>query len=150
MQAKVTWAGGMRFVGSGDTGHGILMESKLSDTPQVASSPMEVVLMALGGCSSVDIVDIMQKMRQDLTSLEVVIKAERVKDFPRVFTKADLEFVASGEGLTETNLQRAVALSMEKYCSVAAILRKSGCEITYSHKLAAPKPKQRAEPDKAV
>jgi putative redox protein len=150
MQAKVTWAGGMRFVGSGDTGHGILMESKLADTPQVASSPMEVVLMALGGCSSVDIVDIMQKMRQDLTSLEVVIKAERVKDFPRVFTKADLEFVVGGEGLTEANLQRAVALSMEKYCSVAAILRKSGCEITYSHKLAPPKVKPRAEPDRAL
>lgn len=106
--------------------------------------------MALGGCSSVDIVDIMQKMRQDLTSLEVVIKAERVKDFPRVFTKADLEFVVGGEGLTEANLERAVALSMEKYCSVAAILRKSGCEITYSHKLAPAKPQQRAEPDRAL
>lgn len=129
----------MRFVGSGDTGHGILMESKLADTPQVASSPMEVVLMALGGCSSVDIVDIMRKQRQELSSLEVAIKAERVQDFPRVFTKADLQFSASGEGLTDTGLQRAVALSMEKYCSVAAILRKSGCEITYSHKLVEPK-----------
>ena len=145
MQAKVTWAGGMRFVGSGDTGHGILMESKLADTPQVASSPMEVVLMALGGCSSVDIVDIMRKQRQELSSLEVEIKAERVKDFPRVFTKADLAFVASGEGLTEAGLQRAVALSMEKYCSVAAILRKSGCEVTYSHKLAPVKPAPPAE-----
>lgn len=145
MQAKVTWAGGMRFVGSGDTGHGILMESKLAETPQVASSPMEVVLMALGGCSSVDIVDIMRKMRQDLSHLEVVINAERVKDFPRVFTKADLEFVAWGEGLTDANLQRAVALSMEKYCSVAAILRKSGCEITYSYKLQEPKKAPPAE-----
>jgi putative redox protein len=135
MQAKVTWAGGMRFVGSGDTGHGILMESKLADTPQVASSPMEVVLMALGGCSSVDVVDIMRKQRQELSHLEVAIKAERVQDFPRVFTKADLEFTAAGEGLTESALQRAVALSMEKYCSVAAILRKSGCEVTYRHKL---------------
>lgn len=126
-------------MGSGDTGHGILMESKLADTPQVASSPMEVVLMALGGCSSVDIVDIMRKQRQELSSLEVAIKAERVQDFPRVFTKADLQFSASGEGLTDTGLQRAVALSMEKYCSVAAILRKSGCEITYSHKLVEPK-----------
>lgn len=139
MQAKVTWAGGMRFVGSGDTGHGILMESKLSDTPQVASSPMEVVLMALGGCSSVDIVDIMRKQRQELSHLEVHIKAERVKDFPRVFTKAEMVFTAWGEGLTETGLQRAVALSMEKYCSVAAILRKSGCEVTYTHKLEKPK-----------
>ena len=139
MQAKVTWAGGMRFVGSGDTGHGILMESKLADTPQVASSPMEVILMALGGCSSVDIVEIMRKQRQELTHLEVAIKAERVPDYPRVFTKADLEFTASGDGLTDKALERAVALSMDKYCSVAGILRKSGCEITYRHKLVAPK-----------
>jgi putative redox protein len=129
----------MRFVGSGDTGHGILMESKLAETPQVASSPMEVVLMALGGCSSVDIVDIMRKQRQELAHLEVSIKAERVKDFPRVFTKAEMVFSAWGEGLTETGLQRAVALSMEKYCSVAAILRKSGCEVTYTQKLEKPK-----------
>jgi len=137
VQAKVSWVGGMRFVGSGDSGHGVLMESKMADSPPVASSPMEVVLMALGGCSSVDVVDILRKMRQDLSSLEVTIKAERVKDPPRVFTKAELEFVASGEGLTDAALQRAVGLSMDKYCSVSATLTKGGTAVTYTARVKA-------------
>jgi putative redox protein len=135
MKAKVSWAEGMRFVGVGDTGHGILMESKSGEAPPAGSSPMEMVLIALGGCSSIDIVDILRKMRQDLASLEVVIHAERAPDPPRVFTRAELEFVASGEGLTEEALKRAVDLSMGKYCSVAATLSRGGTKIAHRYRV---------------
>jgi putative redox protein len=132
MQAKVSWMDGFRFVGVADTGHGVLMDSKMAESPPVGASPMELVLMALGGCSSIDIVDILRKMRQDLSSLEVAIKAERASEPPRVFTNAQIQFVASGEGLTEASLKRAVDLSMEKYCSVAATLTRGGTKITYT------------------
>jgi putative redox protein len=135
VRAKVSWVEGMRFVGSGDSGHGLLMESKSGEAPPIGSSPMEVVLMALGGCSSIDIVDILRKMRLDLASLEVAIQAERASEPPRVFTKADLEFVASGEGLTQEALRRAVDLSMEKYCSVAAMLARGGTKLTYRYRV---------------
>jgi len=125
----------MRFVGEGDSGHGVLMESKSGEAPPIGASPMEMVLMALGGCSSVDVVDILRKMRQNLGSLDVVLNAERAPEPPRVFLRVDMEFVASGEGLDEASLKRAVDLSMEKYCSVAAMLRKGGTQITYRHRL---------------
>lgn len=151
MRAKVSWVEGMRFVGAGDSGHGVLMESKSGETPPIGSSPMEMVLIALGGCSSVDIVDILRKMRQGLSSLEVVVHAERALEPPRVFVKADLEFVASGEGLTDASLKRAVDLSMDKYCSVAAMLRKSGTQFTYRYRLKPEEPGEvQAEPPKAL
>ena len=140
VKAKVSWVGEMRFVGSADTGHGVIMDSKMSDTPQIGASPMEMVLMALGGCSSIDIVDILRKMRKEPSSLSVEISAERAPEPPRVFTKANLEFVASGEGLTEEALKKSVDLSMDKYCSVAAMLKKGGTQITYSYKLQHAKP----------
>lgn len=151
MRAKVSWVEGMRFVGGGDSGHGVLMESKSGEAPPIASSPMEIVLIALGGCASIDIVDILRKMRQDLSSLEVVIHAERAPEPPRVFVKADLEFVASGEGLTGASLQRAVDLSMDKYCSVAAMLKKSGTLIAYRYRLKLEEPPAGdAEPPKGA
>ncbi len=124
-------------MGAGDSGHGVLMESKSGEAPAIGASPMEMVLMALGGCSSVDVVDILRKMRQDLGSLDVVLHAERAPEPPRVFLKIEMEFVASGEGLTEASLKRAVDLSMEKYCSVAAMLRKGGTRITHHVRLKA-------------
>lgn len=131
VQAKVSWVGGFRFVGAADSAHGVLMDSKMGETAPLGASPMEMVLMALGGCSSIDVVDILRKMRQPLDTLEVEIKAERAGEPPRVFTKAELLFTASGEGLDEASLKRAVDLSMDKYCSVAAMLSRGGTKITY-------------------
>jgi putative redox protein len=135
MQAKVSWIGQMRFVGSADTGHAVVMDSKASGLPPIGSSPMELVLMAMGACSSMDVVDILSKMRVELTSLEVEMKADRAKEPPRVFTKAELAFVASGEGLTDAAFKRAVDLSMAKYCSVAAMLGKGGVHLSHSSRV---------------
>jgi putative redox protein len=135
MRAKVSWVAANRFVGSGDSGHGVIMDSKSDEGPAIGSSPMEMVLMALGGCSSVDVVEVLRKMRVALTALEVVLHAERAAEAPRVFTKADLEFVGEGTNLTEMALKRAVDLSMDKYCSVAAMLKGSGCAVTYRYRV---------------
>lgn len=135
MRAKVLWVGGMRFVGSADSGHAVVMDSKSDEEPALGSSPMEMVLMALGGCSSVDVVEILKKMRVGLHSVEVVIHAERANDAPRVFTKADMEFVLAGEGLTPEAAKRAVDLSMDKYCSVAAMLKRGGVLVSYRYRL---------------
>jgi putative redox protein len=131
MRAKVSWVAANRFVGAADSGHGVIMESKSDEGPAIGSSPMEMVLLALGGCSSVDIVEILRKMRLDLRALEVAIHAERAPEAPRVFVKADLEFVGEGADLTQEAMKRAVDLSMDKYCSVAAMLKRSGCAVTY-------------------
>lgn len=145
----MSWVGGMRFVGSADSGHAVVMDAKSDEGPQTAASPMEMVLMALGGCSSVDIVDILRKMRVAFDGVEVVITAERAKEPPRVFTQADMEFVVSGQGLKDEAVKRAVDLSMEKYCSVAAMLKSGGVTLSYKYQIRQKAPTEHAPSSEA-
>jgi len=93
--------------------------------------PSELVLSALAGCASVDVVDILAKKRTPLSHLKVEVSAEQDSDPPWTFRKIHLKFIVRGEGLTEKNVEQAIALSKEKYCSVASSLR-GVAEITTS------------------
>jgi putative redox protein len=92
--------------------------------------PMEMILVGLAGCSSFDVLHTLEKGRQEVESLDVDVDAERADDIPAVFTKINLHFIATGK-VTEKRLEQAVSLSIEKYCSVAAMLNKTA-EITHS------------------
>jgi len=124
---------GKRFVATDSTGHSVV----LSTTDEgIGMKPSELILSALSGCSSVDVVDILQKKRTPLTSLEVRTTAEQDQDPPWTFRKIHIHFIVRGEGLTEKNVAQAIELSHEKYCSVAATL--SGkAEITTSFEILA-------------
>lgn len=124
MNVQVEWSAPMQFVGRSPKGGVAIMAS--GRTPAAGGpSPMETVLMALAGCSGVDVVGILEKMRVPLQRLRIDVDAERADDHPRVFRKIRVRYAASGDGLTPEQLQRAVSLSIEKYCSVAAMLRQS-------------------------
>ncbi|WP_411994234.1 OsmC family protein [Agarivorans sp. DSG3-1] len=131
MKATVTWSKELQFIGESSSGHQILMDG---DNAQTAASPMEYVLMAAGGCSSVDIISILGKARQQVTDCKVNLDSERAEGTPRVFTKIHLEFVVKGHDLSEKHVARAVQLSMEKYCSVSLMLSKS-CDISHSYRI---------------
>lgn len=131
MEAKVRWLEGMRFVGTSGSGHDLVMDG---DNPGSAPSPMEMILLAVGGCSSVDVVSILQKARQDVTDCEVEIKGLRADDHPRVFTDIELVFVVTGRGVQEKHVERAVNLSMEKYCSVSKMLEKAA-NVRHSYRI---------------
>jgi putative redox protein len=124
---------GKRFVSTDSTGHSVV----LSTTDEgIGMKPSELILSAISGCSSVDVVDILQKKRTPLTSLEVRTTAEQDQDPPWTFRKIHMHFMVRGEGLTEKNVAQAIELSHEKYCSVAATL--SGkAEITTSFEILA-------------
>ena len=119
MQARVKWVEGMTFLGESASGHQILMDGNAGDK---APSPMEMVLMSAGGCSAIDVVSILQKGRLDVRDCEVKLTSERREEAPRLFTHINLHFVVTGKGLTDKAVERAVALSAEKYCSVALML----------------------------
>lgn len=121
----------MQLMGTSETGHGILMDG---DRDGIAPSPMEVVLMGMGACSSIDVVDILQTGRQQVTDCEVKLSSERAEEAPRVFTKINAHFIVSGNDLNEKKVKRAVELSMEKYCSVAKMLEQAA-EITSSYEV---------------
>lgn len=118
-----TWAGGLRFLHTGATGHVCVTDAPANPgEPTTAPTPMELVLHALAGCAGVDAVAILTKMQQPLAGLEIGITAERADSHPRIYTKIHLEFRVRG-AVDERKLQRALELSHEHYCSVAAMLR---------------------------
>lgn len=133
MQARVKWVEGLTFLGESSSGHQILMDGNSGDK---APSPMEMVLMAAGGCSAIDVVSILQKGRQNVTNCEVKLTSERREDAPRLSTHINLHFIVTGNDLKEAAVARAVDLSAEKYCSVALMLEKA-VNITHSYEVIA-------------
>jgi len=112
--------GGSRFVATDSTGHSVVMSKPDENT---GMKPSELILSALAGCASVDVVDILAKKRTPLSYLEVQLSAEQDADPPWTFRKITMKFIIKGERLTEKNVQQAIDLSEEKYCSVAATLK---------------------------
>ena len=125
MQATVKWSGQMQFAGTGNGGHSVLMDGE----NKAGNSPMELVLIALCGCTAYDVVSILQKKREPFTALEVIAHAEKAPDPPRVFTDIKLQYRVAGNVALKA-VEDAVRLSEERYCSVAAMLNKTA-RITY-------------------
>lgn len=97
--------------------------------------PMEMLLIGVGGCSSFDVVDILKKSRQNITGCHTRLEAERADAVPAVFTKINIHFIVKGKDLKEKQVERAVALSAEKYCSASIMLGKAGVQITHSFEI---------------
>ncbi len=123
MIASSEWKGGSQFEGRSESGHALLFDTDAKHT--AGPSPMEAVLAALCACTSVDVVGILRKKRQELRSLRVSAEAEQPTDPPRVFTRIHLRYAAAGAKLDRKAVEDAVALSKEKYCSVSIMLQGS-------------------------
>jgi putative redox protein len=120
--ARVQWIGKERFVAQSPSGHLVTLDSDRSSNG--APGPMELLLIALGACTATDVVSILEKKRQKLESLEIDVSGERAEEPPRVWTKLEIVYKLRG-ALEESAVRQAVQLSEEKYCSVAATLRKT-------------------------
>ena len=134
MKATVKWVGEETFIGRSETGHNVVFDGNSTDG--AAPTPMEMVLMSAGACSSVDVVSILEKARQKVTDCQVVLSGERADSVPRVFTKIHLHFQVTGFDVAEKHVERAVKLSADKYCSVALMLANS-VEVTHSFEVIA-------------
>src|SRR5258708_11848033 len=124
--AKVSWVDGALFVAEGGSGHTLTMDGAPDiGGRNLASRPMEVVLMGMGGCTAIDVVAMLKKQRQDIEGVEVSLVAERADEHPKVFTSVKLVYTVRGRKLNKALIERAVSLSDEKYCSATAMVRKS-------------------------
>ena len=123
MKARVKWVEGMTFIGESESGHAVVMDAA-SDVGgrNLGPRPMEMLLLGTGGCSSIDVMLILQKMRQQVSDCHVEIEAERAASEPKVFTKIHLHFVVKGKGIKAEAVEKAVKLSAEKYCSASIML----------------------------
>jgi len=123
VEAKVTWQKELQFVGMADSGFPVKLDSHAG--PETGVSPMELVVMALAGCTAMDVISILVKKKMTVTSFEVRVKADRADEHPKRFTKADLEYVIRGRGVDEASVLRAIELSLTQYCAVHATLKDS-------------------------
>ena len=118
MKASVKWIGDELFLGTSESGHSIILDANDAQAP----CPLEAVLISLGSCSSVDVVNILQKSKQDINGCTVEISGTLVDNVPKLFSKIHLHFIITGLDIKEKHVARAVNFSANKYCSVALML----------------------------
>jgi putative redox protein len=130
--ATIQFAGNDFFIGVSPSGHAQIIET--NSARGTAASPLELLMLALGSCTGVDVISILQKKRQHVTDYRIEVSGERREEFPRRFTKLMVKHIVSGRGVAEQAVARAIELSETKYCSVAATLR-GGVEIVTSYEI---------------
>jgi len=136
MHARIQWVDKVHFRAVADSGCEVPMDGPPDAGGEGRGArPMELVLMGLGGCSSYDVVTILQKSRQDVVDCVTELTAERAASEPKVFTHIHIHFRVTGRGLDPAKVARAVALSADKYCSASIMLARGGVEITHDFEI---------------
>lgn len=136
MQATVRWIDGAMFLGESGSGHTVVMDGpEANGGRNVGIRPMEMLLIGAGGCSSFDVVSILKKSRQDVVSCDAEVTATRADAIPAVFETLKLHFRITGRKLSEKQVERAVELSAEKYCSATIMLANGGVKVSHSFEI---------------
>lgn len=131
MKARVKWIENVCFMGESETGHAVVLDGAPdAGGRNLGMRPMEMLLIGMGACTSFDVVTILKKARQPIVDCVAEIQAERAEEIPKVFTKIHVHFVVTGKGLNASQVERAVKLSAEKYCSASIMLGKSA-QVTH-------------------
>lgn len=124
MHAKVTWSNGLSFTGEADSGFSVRLGGERSvGGEEDGLRPMELIAIGIAGCTAMDVISILQKKKQRIAAFEVVVRAPRAQDHPKVFTKMDIEYIVAGDQVEEAAVQRAIQLSEEKYCPAIAMFQ---------------------------
>jgi len=126
MNISVNWVDGMLMVGKSDSGHAITMDGP----PEIGGEnlgvrPMELLLLGMAGCTMIDVVTTLKKMREDLVYCETKVNADRADKYPKVFTNIHIHFIVKGKDLDSKKVDKAITLSAEKYCSASIMLGKT-------------------------
>jgi len=138
MKARIKWVENVSFIAESGSGHALVMDGAPEGGGRnLGPRPMEVVLMGTGGCTAYDVVHILRKSRAPVTDCVVEIDAERAEEDPKVFTKIHFHFIVTGNGLKPTQVERAVHLTAEKYCSASIMLGKTAA-ITHDFEIREP------------
>ena len=126
MKVRVKWVEDVCFMAETESGHALIMDGAPEGGGRnLGPRPMETVLAGTGGCSAYDVVTILRKSRQPVKHCEVRIEAERAADDPKIFTRIHFHFVVTGSGVKNEQVERAIQLSAEKYCSASIMLAKT-------------------------
>lgn len=135
LSIKMKWGGGLKFEGETDWGHKIVTDGgKPAGGEQAGYKPTELMFYGLAGCTGIDIVRILEKQRQELTSLEIEVTGFHGDEYPKPFHTVDMKFIATGNNLDEKKLAKAIELSEEKYCMVGQTIARE-TKLTTSYEI---------------
>jgi len=135
MRARIKWVEGVSFLGETESNHAVLMDGAPEyGGRNLGPRPMELVLIGTGGCTAFDVVHILKKARQQITDCVAEIEAERADTDPKVYTRIHFHFIVTGKGLKHDQVERALSLSAEKYCSASIMLGKTAA-ITHDFEI---------------
>ena len=135
MKTRVKWIENVCFMGESESGHAVVLDgAPETGGRNIGMRPMEMLLIGMGACTSFDVVTILKKARQPITDCVAELEAERAAEVPKVFTRIHVHFVVTGRDLNAAQVERAVKLSAEKYCSASIMLGKS-VEITHDFEI---------------
>jgi len=136
MKANIRWIKDAQFIAESESGHTLIIDGPPDHGGRnLGARPMEMVLIGLGGCTSIDVIDILKKSRQDVTDCVTQLTAERASTIPAVFTKIHIHFVVTGRQLKTRQVERAIELSATKYCSATLMLQRGGVEVTHDFEI---------------
>jgi len=126
MNISVKWIDGMLMVGKSDSGHAVVMDGP----PEIGGEnlgvrPMEMLLLGMAGCTMIDVVSTLKKMREDVVDCQTQVSADRSEEYPKVFTNIHVHFIVRGKKLNPSKVEKAIKLSAEKYCSASIMLGKT-------------------------
>ena len=126
MNISVKWIDGMLMVGKSDSGHAIVMDGP----PEIGGEnlgvrPMEMLLLGMAGCTMIDVVSTLNKMREDIVDCQTQVSADRSEEYPKVFTNINVHFILKGKQLNPSKVDKAIKLSAEKYCSASIMIGKT-------------------------
>ena len=135
MNISVKWIDGMLMVGKSDSGHAIVMDGP----PEIGGEnlgvrPMEMLLLGMTGCTMIDVVSTLKKMREDVVDCQTQVSADRAAEYPKVFTNIHVHFILSGKQLNPSKVDKAIKLSAEKYCSASIMIGKTAI-ITHDYEI---------------
>ena len=138
VEAKISLVSEMQFEGNASSGHHLIMDADDgSGGHNKGFRPMELLLVGFGGCTGMDVISILRKKRQNVSGLEMNVKGEKSHDHPHVYKEVQIEYVVKGTDVQREAVERAIALSLDKYCSVGATLGKTA-KITHSFRIVEP------------
>jgi putative redox protein len=134
-KAKISYTGGLQFVGEADSGHAVVMDGEEKFGGRNSGPrPMELLLLGIGGCTGMDVVSILGKKKEKVTGLDINVTGSTAEEYPHKYTQIDMEYVVRGKGISEAAVKRAIELSMDKYCSVKATLE-GAAKIGFTYRI---------------
>ncbi len=132
-KASVKWQENKAFLGIAPSGHNVQIDAD----KEKGASPMELILLGLGGCASYDVVSILQKSRQEVVDVQCELTAQRAETIPAVYTDIHMHFVVTGQDIKDKQVEKAIKISAEKYCSASRMLAQGGVNITHDFEVIA-------------